>query len=297
MVTLRERESLDKITWLIAILGGVVLGFLTLTRPITPPLVLLVVLWFLFRLNFKQTVVRQLPVAICSVLVVMPWIVRNFEVFDAFVPMTTTSGANLWQGNSEWTIPVFRAGYDVQWTAPDVNAPKDSREADAERFALAIDFWREHPDKIPELLWVKFLVHWNIDIAPRFNPQENEQFALDDKGELMIVQGGESIAGVTDANTSYDSGLLDTVGRPVHRYYFGSLLLLAIVGVWLSRREWREVSLLWFVQISMTLIYLIFHPATRYRVPSDPLLFVLSAYSLIYVLIWWLQRRKNSRAV
>ena len=44
--------------------------------------------------------------------------------------------------------------------------------------------------------------------------------------------------------------------------------LLAIAGAWLSRREWRALSLLYFVQISQTLMYLLFHPSTRYRSPD-----------------------------
>ena len=54
-------------------------------------------------------------------------------------------------------------------------------------------------------------------------------------------------------------------------------------GVALTARRWREISLLWFVQVSMTLTYVIFHPSTRYRAPSDPLLFLFSAYTLVWV--------------
>ena len=100
--------------------------------------------------------------------------------------------------------------------------------------------------------------------------------------------------GLNDANTSYNSGLIDTVGRPVQVIYFGSLLLLAIIGVGLSAKQWRDVSLLWFVQISMTLMYVIFHPSTRYRVPTDPLLFAFSAYALVLFIYWWQSRQKLS---
>lgn len=293
VILLREQPGLNARTWGIAIAAGVILGLSLLTRPIMPFFALFVALWYLFRLNLWQTIIRLAPVAVVGGLVLLPWIIRNFGLYDAFVPMTTTSGANLWQGNSEWTIPVFRAGYDVQWTAPDTVAPRDTREADAERFALSMQFWQENPDKLPELFWVKFLIHWSIEIAPRFNPQPNEAFQINDNGELEIVRADGSIAGVTDANTSYDSGLLNTVGRPVHVIYFGGLLLLAIIGTLLSFRIWREASLLWFVQISMTLVYVLFHPSTRYRSPSDPLLFLLSAYAIV----WLMQRIAARRSV
>lgn len=297
LILLRERKQHDARTWGIAILCGLALGIATMTRPITPPLVLLGVLWMLFRLSLWQTIIRLAPVAIVSVLCVVPWIVRNYTIYDAFVPMTTTSGANLWQGNSPYTIPVFQAGYDVQWTAPEVNAPRDSREADAERFEQVLAFWRENPEVIPELLWTKFLVHWSIEITPRHNPQFGEQFTLTDDGQLEIVQSDDSIEGVTDANVSYDSGLMNTVGRPLHAIYFGGLLLLAIAGTLLSLPRWRDVSLLWFVQISMTIIYVVFHPSTRYRAPSDPLLFALSAFALVMLAQWFIQRTDHTARI
>lgn len=295
MILLRERPRADWATWLVAVVGGLVLGLATLTRPIIPVLALFVAGWFLMRLSWWQTVARLSPVALVSAAVLLPWIWRNYQVFDAFIPMTTTSGANFWQGNSEYTIPVFQAGYDVQWTAPQgIPSTFRDREADAQRFALGLQYWRDNPDKLPLLFWTKFWVHWSIDIAPRYNPQQGEQFQLGADGALQIVRGDQSIVGVNEANTAYDEPLFDVVGRWVHRFYFGFLLLAALAGIWWSRRQWREVALLWFVQLSMTFIYVLFHPSTRYRAPSDPLLFIFSAYAVVSLWLWW--RRRGASA-
>lgn len=287
MVLLRGRPSLDRQTWGIATLSGVVLGLSLLTRPVLPFFALFVALWFLFRLNIKQTILRLLPVALVGALVLLPWIIRNYRVYNGFVPLTTTSGANFWQGNSPYTIPYLSAGYDVQWTSPELQTEDlTSREADAERFALALQFLRENPQLIPELVWVKFLTHWSIDITPRLNPGEGDaprpdyqgtaQTGTDQSGNLTLdVPPGDPVA-------LYNSGAFG-IAREIHRWYFGTLLLLALVGIMLTVKQWREVSLLWFVQISMTITYLIFHPSTRYRVPSDPLLFLFSAYTLIWL--------------
>jgi hypothetical protein len=298
LVLLREREQFDRGTLLLALLTGLILGFSVLARPITPPLAMLAAVWFLFRLNLWQTILRLLPVALVSAVVLAPWIIRNYAVFEAFVPMTTTSGANFWQGNSAYTIRYFRAGYDVQWTAPELTTPdRSSREADAERFALALQWLRANPDKIPELLWVKFLVYWSIDITPRLNPVAGELPRLDYHGNVIpeeTDEGNLELGGLPpgDPVALYSSTLFDQVGRTLHRFYWGALLLLGLAGVVLSARYWREVSLLWFVQISMTLVYLVFHPSTRYRVPTDPLLFLFSAYTLIVVYLWWRTRQQ-----
>ncbi|MEO0597503.1 MAG: hypothetical protein AAF126_15455, partial [Chloroflexota bacterium] len=87
-----------------------------------------------------------------------------------------------------------------------------------------------------------------------------------------------------EANVAYKGGKLDTLGRPVHVGYFGAMLFFALMGFLLSLRYWREVSWLWFVQISFTFMYVLFHSSTRYRVPTDPMLFIFSAYGLLFVL-------------
>ena len=82
------------------------------------------------------------------------------------------------------------------------------------------------------------------------------------------------------------------MGRALHRVYFGGLFALSLLGMAVTAREWRQVSLLWFVQISMTIIYMAFHPSTRYRAPTDPLLFLFSAAAL-----WWLWQQRRAAAL
>lgn len=299
MIVLREQPDLNAKTWGIAVLGGVVLGLSMMVRPIVPPLAVMVALWFLFRINLWQTVARLAPVALIGVLVVLGWTWRNYGVYGDFVPLTTTSGANFWQGNSPYTVPYFRAGYDVQWTSPELTTEDlTSREADAERFQIAYDYLAENTDKIPELLWVKFLVHWSIDITPRKNPTAGELPRLEYVGDVWVVSEDDenlALSGLPEGDPvdAYSEPLFDRIGRMIHRYYYGGLFMLSLAGMAVTWRSWREVSLLWFVQFSMTFTYMMFHPSTRYRVPTDPLLFLFSAAALWALVMWWHQRRQT----
>jgi 4-amino-4-deoxy-L-arabinose transferase-like glycosyltransferase len=302
LVLLRGRERLDRGTWALAVGAGVVLGFSLLARVLLPLLAVLGALWFLLRLDLRQTLLRLLPVALVSVLVVLPWLVRNQAVYGVFVPGALNSGENFYQGNSEYTIPYFRAGYDVQWVPPQPLTASDPRspEANAERFQWGLDYLRAYPEQIPDLLWVKFLVHWSIDVAPRLNPVEGQVPRLDYQGNVIAEAGADGqleLGGLPpgDPVGAYSQPLFDQIGRTAHRFYWGALLLLGILGAALSLRQWRDVSLLWFVQISMTVMYLIFHPSTRYRVPSDPLLFLFSAYALVWAWEWWWQRKRAAQ--
>jgi 4-amino-4-deoxy-L-arabinose transferase-like glycosyltransferase len=286
VVLLRERAKLDAGTWLLAGLGGLALGLAMLTRPVIAPLAPLAALWFLFRLDLKQSILRLLPVAALCLLILAPWIAFTYRVYGAFVPVSTNGGMNFWFGNNKYTIPLVQAGYHPQWINPGepLNA-KDTREASDSLYAISFRYLRENPGKIPELLWVKFLAYWSIDVYPSKNPVGGaKSIVIDANGQIDMNALSQN-----DPVSAYSAPLFDQVGRAVHRIYYGALFVLALIGFVLTARQWRNVSLLWFVQLAMTAFYVIYIPATRYRVPTDPLLFLFSAYTLVVVWLW-LQR-------
>lgn len=293
MVMLREQEHYTRKTLLIAIIAGLVLGITTLLRALLPVFAILTAVWFLMRLKFWDTVLRLLPVAIVSILVLIPWMSRSYTIYGNFVAVALNSGENIWQGNNPMTIPLFEAGYDAQWSQPPENAVRgDAFRNNAILAEAGINYLQQNPEQIPALIWTKFLVYWSVEITPRKNP--TYPLILDEEGNL--IPDIENDRDLQDEETfiQYESGLFDRVARPVHIIYFTPLLLLAIIGIALSIKQWRDISLLWFLQISMTLMYVIFHPATRYRVPTDPFLFIFSAYTLVVILQWWLSRKQLS---
>lgn len=275
VVLLRDRWS-----WGAAIFGGVVLGLCLLSRPIVAPLGLFAALWYLFRLNLWQTVRRLAPVAIIGALVVLPWLVRNYGIYQTIIPMGNNGGMNFWFGNSRYTIPFLWAGYHPQWATPDAQISPNDKIANSQYMDEAMAFLRANPGKIPELLWVKFLAHWSIDVYPGQNPTAGTKLIVDASGNLSAQV---SALNSNDPVVAYSAPLFDRIGRPVHIIYFGGLLILALIGIVLTLRRWRDVAILWFIQISMTIMYVLFIPATRYRVPSDPLLFIFSAAALTFL--------------
>ncbi|MCU0514993.1 MAG: glycosyltransferase family 39 protein, partial [Anaerolineae bacterium] len=254
MILLRGQPALTRRTLLLAVLGGVILGVTTLGRALLPPLALLVAVWFLFRLSLAQTVLRLLPVALLSLAVLLPWMLRGYGLYGGFVAVALNSGENIFQGANDQTIPLFRAGYDVQWSDPPPGGENitDPYARNAFLLQAGLDWLRRHPEKIPELLWVKFQVHWSMEVAPRRNPLPGEDFTLDAAGNLVIRQDSTVAKQDIEVIAAYSGGLFDQVGRPLHVVYFGGLLLLALAGIALTGRQWREVALLWFVQLNMT---------------------------------------------
>lgn len=297
-IRLAERARADRITWALVALTGVVYGLTILARPLGAMLGLAALLWFVVRGQWRAALLRLAPVAILGVLVITPWNVRNYALYNTFVNIGTHMGMNFWFGNSEYVIPFFRAGYHTQWATPQMpDHPLNQLEADRYLFNLGLSYLREHPEQIPELMLVKLWAYWTIEVFPTRNPIGDDSapaspsltVSVNDQGQMEIT----GVAG-DDALIAYSSSLFDQVGRAVHRVYFGGLLALALVGVALTRRQWRTVSLLWLVQIVMTAAYVIFSgPTTRYRVPTDPLLFLFSAATLAAA--WSALRRARSR--
>ncbi len=290
LIQLRERLRLDRGTLALSVAAGLTLGISVLARALLPPLAILAALWFLLKLSRRQTLLRLLPVAIVSLLLPLPWLLRSYQIYEGFVPVALNSGENIYQGNNPYAAAVFRAGYDVQWLKPPLDAPPKAEALRRNAFLAeaGLTYLRENPADALDLMLVKLFVYWNPQVTPRRNLRLGEKLSVDETGAVVIITGEGSHIGVTAANAAYqDDSLFNVSGRNLHIVYFGGAWLLAIVGSWLCRREWRMLSLLVFAQISQTLVYLLFHPSTRYRSPTDPLLFVFSAVALAWAAERW----------
>ena len=290
MLRLRERDRFDRGTLAIALFAGVALGISALARATLAPLAILLSLWFLFRHSPRQTLLRLLPVAAMSLVMLLPWLIRGAGIHGGFVAVSLNSGENLYQGNNAATLPIFRAGYDAQWSPRPAHLPEtdDAFLNNQWLMGAGVAYLRENPQQIPQLLLTKLLVYWTPQITPLRNLRQGERLHVNESGELRIIAGDEPHIGVSAANAAYaEDSFFDRVGRPLHLLYFGAMLLLAVCGVWLSRRDWRMTSLLLFVQLSQTAVYLAFHPSTRYRSPTDPLLFLFSAVAVAWLWERW----------
>lgn len=292
MALLREQRSVP-----LAVLAGVILAAGALTRPVMVFVAPIVGLWLLFRLPFWESVRRLLPVAVMSGLCIVPWQLFTYQTYRAFVPVANNGGMNFWFGSNPYTIPLLRAGFHPQWVRP--NEPVrtyDTRLANDDLYQIAFNYLRTNPQQIPELLWVKFLAYWSIDVYPSRNPIPGATPILDYQGQVRFKMddGNEiDLSGLPedDPVAAYSSTLFDVIGRTVHRFYFGTLFVLALIGLVLTARRWRDVSLLWLVQLVMTAFYVIYIPATRYRVPTDPFLFLFSATALLALWQFLIVRR------
>lgn len=86
--------------WRGALALGVPAGLLALAQPGEAPLAALFALAVLPRIGWRRAAGIGVTAAMVAAIVLLPWWVRNWIVFGAFVPLTSASGISLWIGNN-----------------------------------------------------------------------------------------------------------------------------------------------------------------------------------------------------
>jgi len=97
-----------------AVLAGVLLGLTALTRETVLYFAPLAALWLAWRASHPRARTRGAVFLTAVLLTVAPWTWRNWRVFQTFIPVSTSSGLNLWQGNVDMTREEV---YEEYWAA------------------------------------------------------------------------------------------------------------------------------------------------------------------------------------
>ena len=243
--------------------AGLILGFATLARPSGTFFLPFVILWLLLlrglprRLGFKFAVVFVVAWA----LVLSPWIVRNYAVFQAFIPLTTTGGKTLAAANNPY-YDTLHPTYDLELlpsTGPYVGSygvatPPGLTPWERDRWLSrwGINYIFEHPSwflrtAVKKASW---LYYWFK--VPRTLTGGTPTFDIE--------------SGILDANGSHPSLMLDLI----YGAFWVPVLILAAIGIVMSRKQWRSLTIVYLLLVQITLMAAIFIPDTRMRTPVDP---------------------------
>jgi 4-amino-4-deoxy-L-arabinose transferase-like glycosyltransferase len=175
-----------------------------------------------------------------AALVVLPWAIRDFYVYGRIV---------LVEPRVVQHLPTMRSA-EGELRSRKVEAILDYPGEFAARFAgHFLHFWQLYPDRMA------------MD-----KPQYREQWH--EKDRRMVKDT------ILTANDLIDAvSVLST----------GPLFLFAIIGtlaMCVEQKRRRDVSLLWTLILSFAVIYSMFVTRTRYRIPIEPYITILSAYGL-----------------
>jgi len=245
---------------------GAILGLLGLSRENALILVLIVGLWIglYFSSQSIATRLRWVGLFLAGVLFVLVLVgVRNLAVGGEFKLTTSQFGPNFFIGNN----PAADGTYDsVRNTIgePQLEGPDAARLAQRATgrditpgevshywFHRSLDYIRLQPGHWIQLLGKKWLMVWNAR-------------EIEDSDDFYIYQ-----------RWSWLLRLLAWVN------HFGVLAPLAAVGLWVSRKQWRQLWLLYAMTLSLALSVTIFYVFGRYRFPLVPLLTLFAGAGVV----------------
>lgn len=249
-----KESSRSRNTFGNGVLLGVSAGLAILAEPIMLGFIILCFAGYIF-IKIQNKTFHFLFIAILvAAAVVLPWTIRNYLVFQNFIPVRTMFGINLWQGNNpEATgtdmLPNGRPMYDrLPPEYADSKIPEPER--DAIMLQLAKEYIVSHPGTAFSLFLKKCYYFW------WFPPKEIVSHTAAQYAKFMRIP-------------------------------YLLLLLLAFIGTGITLREKRYamVSLFWLLFFTYMFVYGITHFGHfRYRAPIEPYLLILAAYGLIYLI-------------
>ncbi|MBI2415258.1 MAG: hypothetical protein HYV33_01180 [Candidatus Kerfeldbacteria bacterium] len=249
--------------WYTSGLIGVVIGAIALVRwgaVLMPPFVMLAY-WLTYH-QWRKVLLHG-GLLIGGVLIfTMPWIVRNYLVFDQFVFGRIGGGEIYWTGSY---LP-----YDGEWHAPTdvsraISADLPLIESDKAFTRAALDNIRQYPLQVT-WIWLKKPV--KIYIFP-------EALNYLNRTGIRVLQ-------------LRDPTMLLLLAYAISLHWL--LCGVAVLAFW-----WRSFSpaVLWacgVVLVFSLLLYLPLNPVPRYNVPVMPLIIILSA-PILYHILQYVYRR------
>ena len=252
---------------------GLALGALILTRENALVLLLPVGLWLALSgpREPRRRGLAGLALVAGLALLLGPVALRNAAVGGAFHLTTSQSGPNFYIGNHAGASGIYQP---LRYGRGRVDfESKDATELAEQALgrALAPDevsaFWRDRaladiraePGRWLRLLGRKFALVWNAT-------------EIEDTEDQLTY--------------SRHSWLL----RSASLFHFGTLAPLALLGVWQTRRRWRELWLLYGCVLTYAASVVLFYVMARYRFPLVPFLMLFAAAGVAGAWEWFTSR-------
>lgn len=261
--------------------SGVLLGLLSLTRPNGIALLGLFVVWagamgWIRVLSWRIAIKSVLVVALLSLVFIAPWTIRNYKVTHTLVPVAVGDGKVLLGAyNYETADPIYQHGYYAGlWIIPSESTPwiasrfpKDcARSCEVTRDntykADALQWIQEHLSSMPFLLGQHFVNTW--EVVPQEADLAINRFPDRDSSRFVVL-------------------MMETI-TPI-------VFALALLGFVVTSERWRDLLFVYFMILLTVVQSVVYYGIPRFRAPIEPLLILLAAGA-----IWWIVTYSSKRA-
>lgn len=243
-------EKLDKISYFV--FAGLILGVLILSRGQVVIYFPFILLWIIL-LKQKNILKKAFIFILTTLIILTPWIIRNFVLFERLTPLTISGGINLWQGQnaqvtgtrSEYTDPPMKITESMQKKINELTPTIDYEiKLDNIYKDEAISFMKKNPGTVIKMALRKFVFYWGY---------------------------------YWGINFTYPSAK-----NPLYWLPWFILLPFFIVGI-INTYDFKKYYLFYMYFIFSTIMIMIFFVLPRYRIFIIPLIIPFSVVGFINV--------------
>jgi 4-amino-4-deoxy-L-arabinose transferase-like glycosyltransferase len=245
----------DRGSWWTAAALGAAIGLAALTRAEALLLVLLLgapVVWHAGK-NWQRRALLGAALLAACVIVVAPWTIRNWSVFDRPVVISTNEGFLWAMANCPQTYSGPLEGFASLDCLPRKRSPNEAAYAAAAR-RKGLNYAKDHAGELPPVLVVRLLRTWGL-WQPFRDASETEGVPRRVNETSVVVEW-----------------LLDA---------------LAVIGFVLLRRRGAPLWILLSPVVLVCLVTILGHGLARYRYAAEPSLIVLAAITIEWAVAQW----------
>jgi len=233
-------------SYLINAIGGIALGLTILCRSAYIAFLPFVLFWQGFVASSSSRGRKSVIIFLFTLLTMMPWVVRNYRIMHAFIPLSTNGGWVFWSANN----PYMNKGPRGQCMPTEIENLKEKlkrmSEVEADSYLRQITF--------------SYI---------RKNPLLYCQRALNRFGRFWALFPHKKYY-------SYSFWLGSGV-------IYIPLFLLAFVGALFAKEKQKDCSLFYFLFLSQTIVNMVTRACIRYRLPIEPYLIILATFGFFVI--------------
>ena len=256
---------------------GVLLGLLSLTRP-NGILVLVLLLFWAVVMGWRKVIPWRVlaksaaGITLITVIFVVPWTVRNYNVSHAFIPVATGDGTVLLGAYNTMTVyvPSYPGGIPGTWINPLISSPAIGHKY-PDFCVPTCEVARDTYFKDEAIQWIRN----NLQLMPRLL-------------ELHFINIWQPATHEADlpVDTFFYQGSSKIVLKMMEIFPI-AVFILAALGLTLTLRRWRELLFLYLMIVLTIAQCIIFYGIPRFRAPIEPILILLGAG-----VAWWVTSRE-----
>jgi len=258
-------------------LAGLVAGLATITKANALLLLPVALVWiWLGPSSHSQRIKSMLLLLLGTALIISPITLRNYIKFQDVVLITADAGKVFFHGNGPGSTGMERADLPDQGFIEEGQLEPDYAHALFRKTARALAGRHLKPSECSQF-W--FSRTWNHMQA---NPLS--AFILEVK-KFFYFWGNYEVHDIDSIYKNYQT-IQNWPLLP-----FGVIAALGILGMYLSRKDFRRAFLLYAAVGVYLLSVLIFFAASRYRLPAAPFLSIFAAYAFNDLFGQWREKR------